>query len=63
MQLTRVLFNRLSHNLMPRVAVLYQALEPPIVNGVRKPMKQGGKYKPNQHDDGGRRFCFAPSNF
>ncbi|KAF7534552.1 hypothetical protein G7054_g6146 [Neopestalotiopsis clavispora] len=26
----------------PRVAVLYQALEPPIVNGVRKPKKPGG---------------------
>lgn len=26
----------------PRVAVLYQALEPPVVNGVRKPPKPGG---------------------
>ena len=26
----------------PRVAVLYQACEPPIVNGVRKPKKPGG---------------------
>ncbi|KAI4593043.1 hypothetical protein KJ359_010129 [Pestalotiopsis sp. 9143b] len=26
----------------PRVAVLYQALEPPVVNGVRKPKKPGG---------------------
>lgn len=25
-----------------RVAVLYQALEPPIINGVRKPKKPGG---------------------
>lgn len=27
---------------MPRVAVLYQALEPPIVNGLQKPKKPGG---------------------
>ena len=27
---------------MPRVAVLYQACEPPIVNGVQKPKKPGG---------------------
>ncbi|CAG9981487.1 unnamed protein product [Clonostachys byssicola] len=26
----------------PRVAVLYQALEPPIINGVQKPKKPGG---------------------
>jgi len=26
-----------------RVAVLYQALKPPIINGVRKPLKPGGK--------------------
>ncbi|KAF2165632.1 hypothetical protein M409DRAFT_67028 [Zasmidium cellare ATCC 36951] len=26
----------------PRVAVLHQAIEPPIINGVRKPMKPGG---------------------
>ncbi|KAL0940002.1 glutathione synthetase ATP-binding domain-like protein [Colletotrichum truncatum] len=25
-----------------RVAVLYQAIEPPVINGVRKPMKPGG---------------------
>lgn len=29
-------------NSAPRVAVLYQAIEPPIVGGVRKPMKPGG---------------------
>lgn len=27
-----------------RVALLYQAIEPPIINGVRKPMKPGGMY-------------------
>lgn len=26
-----------------RVAVLYQALDPPIINGVQKPKKPGGK--------------------
>ena len=26
----------------PRVAVLYQAQEPPIIGGIRKPMKPGG---------------------
>jgi hypothetical protein len=26
----------------PRVAVLYQELEPPLINGVRKPKKSGG---------------------
>jgi hypothetical protein len=26
----------------PRVAVLYQELEPPLINGVRKPKKPGG---------------------
>lgn len=25
-----------------RVAVLYQALDPPVINGVRKPPKPGG---------------------
>ncbi|OLN91707.1 D-alanine-D-alanine ligase, partial [Colletotrichum chlorophyti] len=29
-------------NAVTRVAVLYQAIEPPIINGVRKPMKPGG---------------------
>jgi hypothetical protein len=29
----------------PKVAVLYQAIEPPVINGVRKPMKPGGKGK------------------
>ncbi|PYI17943.1 glutathione synthetase ATP-binding domain-like protein [Aspergillus violaceofuscus CBS 115571] len=36
---------RLSHNLArghPTVAVLYQALEPPVINGARKPRKPGG---------------------
>jgi hypothetical protein len=27
----------------PTVAVLYQAIEPPIINGVKKPRKPGGK--------------------
>ncbi|KAI3528316.1 fungal specific transcription factor domain-containing protein [Colletotrichum filicis] len=32
-----------SHNMeSKRVAVLYQAIDPPIINGVRKPMKPGG---------------------
>jgi hypothetical protein len=26
----------------PRVAVLFQELEPPLINGVRKPKKPGG---------------------
>lgn len=26
-----------------KVAVLYQACEPPMINGVKKPMKPGGK--------------------
>lgn len=39
MQITRSLFNALK----PRVAVLYQAVEPPIINGVRKPAKPGGE--------------------
>lgn len=28
-----------------RVAVLYQALDPPLINGVRKPKKPGGMQK------------------
>ncbi|KXJ96081.1 hypothetical protein Micbo1qcDRAFT_231198 [Microdochium bolleyi] len=32
-----------------RVAVIYQAIEPPVVNGVRKPMKPGG-YKDSSAD-------------
>lgn len=27
----------------PRVAVLYQAIDPPVIGGVRKPRKPGGK--------------------
>jgi hypothetical protein len=27
----------------PTVAVLYQAIDPPIINGVQKPRKPGGK--------------------
>ena len=27
-----------------KVAVLYQAIEPPVINGVRKPMKPGGNH-------------------
>lgn len=27
-----------------RIAVLYQAIDPPIINGVRKPMKTGGMF-------------------
>lgn len=29
----------------PRVAVLYQELEPPLINGTRKPKKPGGKHR------------------
>lgn len=29
-----------------KVAVLYQAIEPPVINGVKKPMKPGGKLSP-----------------
>jgi hypothetical protein len=35
---------RCSQASSPRVAVLYQAVEPPIVNGVRKPKKPGGRF-------------------
>ncbi|OBT69007.1 hypothetical protein VE03_01364 [Pseudogymnoascus sp. 23342-1-I1] len=35
------------------VAVLYQALEPPVINGVRKPMKPGG------YQDSGADIAFA----
>ena len=28
----------------PIVAVLFQAIDPPIINGVRKPRKPGGRY-------------------
>lgn len=28
----------------PRVAVLYQAIDPPVIGGVRKPRKPGGKF-------------------
>lgn len=31
----------------PRVAVLYQALDPPLISGVRKPKKPGGPYHHN----------------
>lgn len=30
----------------PQVAVLYQAIDPPIINGVRKPKKPGGEPHP-----------------
>jgi hypothetical protein len=33
-----------------RVAVLYQALEPPVINGARKPSKPGGKLFPYLHN-------------
>ncbi|KAG0652972.1 hypothetical protein D0Z07_0270 [Hyphodiscus hymeniophilus] len=36
-----------------KVAVLYQAIEPPIINGVRKPMKPGG------YQDSGADVAFA----
>ena len=29
-----------------RVAVLYQALDPPVIGGVQKPKKPGGMYAP-----------------
>ncbi|GME62112.1 D-alanine--d-alanine ligase (d-alanylalanine synthetase) (d-ala-d-ala ligase) protein [Neofusicoccum parvum] len=35
-------FRRSFASAQPRVAVLYQALDPPVINGVRKPMKPGG---------------------
>lgn len=28
----------------PKIAVLYQAVEPPVINGVRKPAKPGGEW-------------------
>lgn len=31
------------HVAFPRVAVLYQALDPPLINGTRKPKKPGGE--------------------
>jgi hypothetical protein len=31
---------------MPTVAVLFQAIDPPIINGVRKPRKPGGELSP-----------------
>lgn len=30
----------------PRLAVLYQAMDPPVVNGVRNPKKLGGLLPP-----------------
>ena len=33
-------------NSSTRVAVLYQALDPPVIGGVRKPKKPGGMYAP-----------------
>jgi hypothetical protein len=36
-----------------RVAVLYQALEPPVINGVRKPKKPGGKWAPRDTQKAG----------
>ena len=32
-----------SNSSNPTVAVLFQAIEPPVINGVRKPRKPGGK--------------------
>ncbi|KAH6655686.1 D-alanine--D-alanine ligase [Truncatella angustata] len=40
--LARHLYSQAHTNQNSRVAVLYQALEPPVVNGVRKPKKPGG---------------------
>ncbi|KAF2141564.1 uncharacterized protein K452DRAFT_228308 [Aplosporella prunicola CBS 121167] len=40
--LQRRLFSSAAAAGKPRVAVLYQALEPPVINGVRKPKKPGG---------------------
>jgi hypothetical protein len=33
----------------PRVAVLYQAIDPPVINGVTKPRKPGGGSCPMPH--------------
>jgi hypothetical protein len=33
-----------SYDTARRVAVLYQAIDPPIINGVRKPKKPGGAF-------------------
>ncbi|KAH7063483.1 hypothetical protein B0J12DRAFT_562878 [Macrophomina phaseolina] len=41
-RLVNHLFRRISTSGQPRVAVLYQALDPPIINGVQKPKKPGG---------------------
>ena len=32
---------RMAHD-KPQVAILYQAIEPPTINGSKKPMKPGG---------------------
>lgn len=33
-----------------RIAVLHQAVDPPVVNGIRKPKKPGGRSFPHSHD-------------
>jgi len=42
---TSLVFRRTFASGRPRVAVLYQALNPPVINGVRKPKKPGGTYR------------------
>ncbi|KAB2573720.1 D-alanine--D-alanine ligase [Lasiodiplodia theobromae] len=42
LRLSGHLFRRTFASATPRVALLYQALDPPIINGVRKPKKPGG---------------------
>ncbi|GJC91316.1 fungal specific transcription factor domain-containing protein [Colletotrichum higginsianum] len=41
-----------------RVAVLYQAIEPPIINGVRKPMKPGGEHPLHRYRDSGADIAY-----
>lgn len=36
-------FNNNNNKKTPKVAVLFQAIDPPVINNVRKPRKPGGK--------------------
>lgn len=41
---TQVAPRRLYSSRAPTVAVLFQDIDPPVINGVRKPRKPGGRY-------------------
>jgi hypothetical protein len=41
---TQVALRRLYSSRAPTVAVLFQDIDPPVINGVRKPRKPGGRY-------------------